>query len=396
MKILIVTQYFYPEIFAINEIVFELAKYGHDVSVLTGRPNYGAGKVYSDWQETTYEEVKGVKILRVSNKPRTKNPFSIYSNYLSFWKLAKKRVNALDNDFDVVMSFSLSPVISISPANKYAKKHKIKHLLFCLDLWPESVVITRAVLKYSPVYWGLYLWSKFIYKQIDKILITSPSFEEYFRKVLLLKKSDIEHSYQPILIKQAIDNFKPFNNESFNIVYAGNIGKLQLLMPLLKGIEQLKNSNVHLTLIGGGSLYNKIKKYVAKNKLDNNVSVLGFMPVEKVATYYKNADALLIGLKDSGYVGKTIPSKLNQYLYYGKPIVACIGGDGKKLLEDSKGAILLDFNSKTLANELEKISKMSKQELSVLGANNLKYYNQNLDNEKIYKFIEQELYKLSK
>ena len=180
MRILLVSQYYYPERFSVTDIAESFVKQGHDVTVLTGKPNYGYQKILDEYKHVKYEEINGVKVHRVSLKPRKFSRISIIKNYLSFNLNGKRFARHFKEEFDVVLSISLSPVISISPALVFARKHKIPCVLYCQDLWPESTLVTHAVRKNSFTYKILYKWSKAIYSKCDKIVISSPSFKEYF------------------------------------------------------------------------------------------------------------------------------------------------------------------------------------------------------------------------
>ena len=177
MKILLVSQYYYPERFSVTDIAEALVKEGNEVTVLTGRPNYGFQKILPEYKKVKYEEIYGVKVYRVHVFPRKYSRISIIKNYLSFYCSGRKFARHFKEDFDVVLSISLSPVISISPALVYAKKHDVPCVLYCQDLWPESTVVTHAVKKNSLLYKILYKWSKSIYTRCDRIVISSPSFK---------------------------------------------------------------------------------------------------------------------------------------------------------------------------------------------------------------------------
>ena len=110
MKILLVTQFYYPERFSTTDIAEELVKLGNEVTVLTGKPNYGYGYILKEYKKVKEENINGVKVLRVNLKPRKHSRISIIRNYLSFHRNAKRYVRKLDNDFDIVLSISLSPV----------------------------------------------------------------------------------------------------------------------------------------------------------------------------------------------------------------------------------------------------------------------------------------------
>ena len=274
MKILLVTQFYYPERFSTSDIAEELVKQGNEVTVLTGKPNYGYGYILPEYKKVKEEHINGVRVLRVKLQPRKHSRISIIRNYLSFHRNAKRYVKKLDSDFDVVLSISLSPVISIAPAIKYAKKHHVPHVLYCQDLWPESTVVTNAVRKGSLVYRILYRWSKKLYEKCDEIVISSPSFKSYFNEVLRITDKKFPVVYQPILNSK--EQLEPIvYQKKHNIVYAGNIGTLQLTNELVEAMKLLKRDDAKLYLMGMGTNLNKIKKQIAEEHLEDKVEYAG-------------------------------------------------------------------------------------------------------------------------
>ena len=200
MKILVVCQFYYPERFTVSDICAELVSLGHDVSVVTGKPNYCYNEIIPAYRKVKYEIIDGVKVHRVNLYPRKQSRLSIIRNYLSFHRNAKAFMRRFNEQFDVVLSVSLSPVISIAPAVLYAKKHKVKHVLHCLDLWPESTVVTGAVKKDSPMYKMLFRWSRNLYLACDKIMVSSPSFADYFKEVLHIIDKPFPYVPQPSFV----------------------------------------------------------------------------------------------------------------------------------------------------------------------------------------------------
>ena len=200
MKILAICQYYYPENFVFTNICEELVKLGNDVTVLTAKPNYGYGEIIPEYKDIKYEEINGVKVHRVNIYARKKTRLSIIRNYLSFWKNSRKWVKKCKEKYDIVYSMSLSPVTILSAGNLYKKKYGGKHIVHCVDLWPESVLITHAVRKKSLTYKFLYKWSRNLYLKADRVLIGSPSFEEYFKNVLKVDKK-ISFVPQPSLVE---------------------------------------------------------------------------------------------------------------------------------------------------------------------------------------------------
>ena len=382
MKILMVTQFYYPERFSTTDIAEELVKLGNQVTVLTGRPNYGYGHILEEYKNIKEENINGVKVLRTKLYPRKYSRLSIIRNYLSFHRNAKRYVRKLDDDFDIVLSVSLSPVISIAPAIKYAKKHSVPHVLYCQDLWPESTVVTGAVRKGSLVYKILYKWSRNLYRKCDEIVISSPSFKNYFNDVLKITDKKFPLVYQPILNSKA--QLEPVVYEKkHNFVYAGNIGTLQLTSELVEAMQILKRDDAKLYLMGMGTNLEKIKKQISDGNLQDKVEYVGALPIEKVERYYKNADALIVSLKNEGTVGKTVPNKAIQYMKYGRPLIGVIKGDAKDLLEKANGTIFSNENPLQISNIFSQFCDISVKEKAQMGLNNKRYFDEYLTAEKL-------------
>ncbi len=377
MKILIVSQFYYPERFTISSIASTLKSFGNDVTVITGKPNYGFGEVLPEYKKVKFEVIDGVNVHRVKIAPKKSSRFSIVKNYLSYYFHAKRFARHFDEEYDVVLSVSLSPVISIAPAIVYAREHNVPHVLYCLDLWPESVVSTGAVKDGSILYKILYNWSKSLYKKCDRIIISSPSFKNYFSDVIKIPTDNIKFIPQPPLNAQ--NTLDPIIYETkHNIVYAGNIGKVQLVDLLVKAMKYLPlDDDTVLHIIGSGSESEDVKRLIDDLNINNKVILHGPLSVDETVRFYQNADALVVSLKNAGYVGKTIPNKLIQYLSYGKPILGVISGDGEVILNKAKGAVICDENEENIASAINKIISLTKEEKETMGHNNLKYFQDN-------------------
>ena len=388
MRILLVSQYYYPERFSVTDIAESFVKQGHDVTVLTGRPNYGYQKILDEYKHVKYEEINGVKVHRVSVKPRKFSRISIIKNYFSFNINGKRFARHFKEEFDVVLSISLSPVISISPALVFAKKHSIPCVLYCQDLWPESTLVTHAVRKGSLTYKILFKWSKSIYSKCNRIVISSPSFREYFEKELNIKDKVFNVVNQPIL--NSTKHNEPINYENkHNLVYAGNIGKLQLTDLLVEAMKFVETSDVKLHLMGMGSELSQIKDKITKENLQDKVIYEGAYPIEKAEAYYVNADALIVSLKNEGYVGKTIPNKAIQYMKYGRPLLVVAKGDTYETLSIAKGSIFASEDAHDVARAIDEIFNL--KEKDQFGLNNKKYFEENFTTEKLTQLLVDEL-----
>ena len=380
MKILLVCQYYYPERFSVTDIAEALVKEGNEVSVLTGRPNYGFQRILPEYKKVKFEEINGVKVHRVHVSPRKYSRISIIKNYLSFNIFGKRFARHFKEEFDVVLSISLSPVISVSPALVYAKKHNVPCVLYCQDLWPESTLVTHAVKKDSLTYKILYKWSKAIYSKCDRIVISSPSFKEYFEKELAIKDKVFNVVHQPILNSSKKSEPVVFKNKH-NLVYAGNIGKVQLTDKLVEAMKYVKTQDVNLHLMGMGSELEQIKEKINRDNLNEKVIYEGAYPIEKAEAYYVNADALVVSLKNEGYVGKTIPNKAIQYMKYGRPLLVVAEGDTKAVLSKANGSLFSSEDPKDIAKAIDDICELKEKDR--LGLNNKKYFEENFTTEKL-------------
>lgn len=385
MKILVVCQYYYPENMVITNICEELVKLGNDVTVLTGKPNYGYGKIIPEYKNIKFEKINGVKVNRVNLYPRKKSRLSIIRNYLSFWRNSKKWVKKCKEKYDIVYSMSMSPVTILSAGNLYKKKHHVKHIVHCVDLWPESVLVTNAVRKRSLTYRILYKWSRSLYSQVDHVIIGSPSYSEYFKQVLKLDKKTTFVNL-PSLVETSDAEPHKFDSK-FNILYCGNLGTIQLINLIPEAMAKVRNDDIAFHVIGMGPKKDELLSLIKTHKLENKVIYHGPIPAKKAAEYFKGADVLYVSLEDKGYVGKTIPNKLMMSLAFGKPIIAVLSGDGKSLLQDAGGALIASQDKASVTAAINKMYNIGEEERKKFGQMNQTYYFNNLSIQKVGQLI---------
>ena len=372
MNILVVTQYYYPEPFRINEICEELVRRGHEVTVLTGLPNYPDGDIYDGYKNERKEEfVKGVKVIRCKIRPRKKGSINLLLNYLSFWVKARLAVRKLPNNFDLVYSYQLSPIISISPGCWYSKKFHRPHFLYCLDLWPESVV--ENISPKSPIYKFISWLSKRIYSSADIIGVTSPSFINYLSN--LINRPKVQIVYIPQHARDIACPTKVGEQEELSIVFTGNIGATQNLDVLVDAVNIIKEERgFKVTIVGSGSDLERLKEKVIYLGLEHIISFTGRQPKDKMPDYYSMADFCFLSLRDEGAVSWTIPGKLQEYMSAGKPILAAINGDAKYVIKDSQSGACVDFNDVKELSKLILYYSKNKESLPQFGLNARSYY----------------------
>lgn len=392
MKILIICQYYYPENFVISKIASQLVTFGHEVDVLTGLPNYGYGEIIPAYKNIREEIIDGVNVHRVPIKARKKSRLSIISNYLSFWSNSKRWVRKCKKEYDVVYSMSLSPVTILAPGNLYKKKHHAPHIVHCLDLWPESVLVTQAVRRNSITYRLLYRWSKSLYSHVDEVLLSSPSFETYFKQVLNLP--DLEYKYvpQPSFVENSDAKEFVFDADYLNVLYCGNLGTIQLIPLIPEAMRLLKDEKIRFHVIGMGPMSDYLIRKIKEYQLEDVLIYHGPMPAVRASSYIKAADVMHVSLKNDGYVGKTIPNKLITAMAFGKPIITVLEGDGKHELSQADGGLFADKqDAESLASVIKSFKSLPVSERKRLGNNNLAYYLNHFSLEIVTRQIESEL-----
>lgn len=333
MKILVICQYYFPEPFRIADICEELVCRGNAVTVVTGVPNYPMGEIYQGYEhgERAQEIIKGVHVVRCPIHPRKKGALHRLWNYYSYPFQSKRALKRLENDFDVVFVYQLSPVMMTNAGIWYAKKHHIKSVLYCLDLWPAS--LNAGGISNGLIYRWFRRESEKIYSNVDQILISSQSFASYFyeefgRDDTLFLPQYAETTYSPSECKKTTDEYVDF-------MFAGNVGAMQSVDTIIKAAALCKDiRNIRWHIVGDGIELESCKA-LAK-KLDVPVIFHGRQPIEQMPHYYSMADAMLITLKDDPVISLTLPGKLQSYMAAGKPVIGAINGEAKNVIEQFK------------------------------------------------------------
>lgn len=384
MKILLVTQYFYPENFKSNDIAFELAKRGYDVTVLTGLPNYPKGKIYKGYGifKKRKETVNGVKIIRTLVIPRGKGGGMMLAlNYISWAVIASFRAFflALNKKFDTVIVHETSPITQGFPALVIKKIQSIPIYFWVLDLWPESLqsaggINNRSVLDFFTAV------TRLMYRKSDKILISSRGFRQS-----ILEKGDFADKliYFPNWAEDIFSNINKSENLSlpelpngFRIIFAGNIGEAQDFEHVMKAALLLKeNKSIKFILIGDGRKKLWVDNFINKNNLNDTVYAIGRFPIETMPYFFSKADVMLLSLKDDYIFSLTAPAKLQAYMAAKKPVVAMINGEARNLIAESGcGLSVPACDSKGLADNILELQAMHPDKLKNMGLSGFNYY----------------------
>ncbi|MEI4829861.1 glycosyltransferase family 4 protein [Bacillus sp. FJAT-53711] len=377
MKILVVCQYFFPEQFRVNDICSELVKEGHEVTVLTGLPNYPSGIVDEKYKafKNRREEINGVTVIRSWLLGRGEGTKRLALNYVSFAVSSTLKAMFIKKDFDLILVYQLSPVTMALPGILLKKLTKKPLVLYCHDLWPESIA-SAGISSDSKIYSILLKISKWIYKSADEIFTSSKLFEEYFKNTLDIH-DNITHL--PVYAEALFENIKPIDksNDVINLVFAGNIGEMQSVETIIYAANELKKDQyIKFHIVGDGSSREKCEELTNQLKLDN-VIFHGQHPITEMPRFYEMADAFLITLKANKVISYTLPNKVQSYMAAGKPIIGSIDGETQIVINDANcGLCTSAENYKELADNIRKFAK-EKEKHSLYGQNARNYYDSN-------------------
>lgn len=390
--ILVISQYFYPEQFRINDICAEWVKRGYKVTVLTGIPNYPQGTFFKGYDLThkRTEEWKGVRIVRIPLIPRGHNAVNLVANYLSFVVSGFVWKSLTDIKADFVFTFEVSPMTQALIGVWYAKKHHIPHYLYVQDLWPENVEIVTGV--HSPlVLRPIGKMVDYIYQNCTKIFATSPSF---VREICKRGVSEKKVHYWPQYAEEFYMPMKASKNRDsrFTITFTGNIGYAQGLDILPKVAEQLKkeNINVKFLVVGDGRYREEFETEIEKRNLGDMFELIGRKEPEEIPQILADSDAAFLSFMDNPLFSMTIPAKLQSYMACGVPIIAAASGETKRIIEEAKCGVCCDIgNVEALSNSIDWLAERKKSDLKKMSGNAIEYYRKKFDKEKLMNRIEE-------
>lgn len=403
MKILIISQYYYPEQFQINEIAPELVRRGHEVTVVCGLPNYPKGEIFEGYEredairkkEDDYFQRTGVKVIHCKNVPRGHNPLQLVRNYRSFVKESKKVVRTLPGDYDVVLGYQLSPISSMEAALEYKKRHGTPVLFYTLDIWPVSAEAMLQGEK-NPIYWWVKKLSKRVYQGADRILVTSRPFIDYLHLNLGIPKERMAYLPQHASTEMLNMDLQAEDNGMADFMFAGNLGKGQRVDVIIKAAALLgRSSDYRIHLVGDGRMRPDLEHMVKENGLEENVVFYGNQKRADMPSFYKKADVLLITLRGNNEVGNTMPGKLQMYMTVGKPILGAINGAAKEVIDEAQ------CGSCVRAGDFDGLAKMMQhyiehpKEYEACGKNARYYFKRHFTLERYMDGLEGELRKLT-
>ncbi|MDY0201554.1 MAG: glycosyltransferase family 4 protein [Tenuifilaceae bacterium] len=385
-RILLVTQYFYPENFKSNDIAFELKKRGHSVDALVGIPNYPVGEYLKGYNifKKRIETVKGVRVYRVFQTPRGQKASNIglSLNYITFAFCASLWVlflAMLKKKYDAIIVHEISPITQAYPAILLKKLRKTPIYMWVLDIWPDAMMSGGGV-KNKRILSFMNNRVKGIYRNCDRLLISSKRMswsilqKGNFRDKIIYFPNWAEKLFENPILQEV-----PILPEGYRIVFAGNLGSAQDLRSVMQAALKLKDTDIRWIFIGDGSERTWMKEFVKEYQLEQSVFFLGSYPIELIPSFYNKADALLLTLR-SGFphLEMVVPAKLQTYMSSGKPVIGMINGEAADLIHESDGGYVVaaaDYDA--LVDLIKNRILPNREEFAKKGANGRKFFEKN-------------------
>lgn len=378
MRLLLVTQYFWPEGFRINDLMRACAARGAQVDILTGKPNYPGGAVFDGYRAAgmQHEVWEGCQVFRVPLLPRGRaGGLRLALNYLSFiasaalfgpWLLRGRSA-------DVVFVYAPSPLLQALPALLLARLKRAPLALWVQDLWPESLQATGHV-RSRWILGAVAAVVRFIYRHTDLILVQSLAFVPPVAalapgKAIRYYPNSVEALFvQPLPPAPAVAG-------RFTVLFTGNLGTAQAVEVIAEAAERLRHHPaIHFRLAGDGSRREWLLAAQRERGLDN-LELPGRLPLEAMPGEMARASALLVTLAAEPIFALTVPAKVQAYLAAGRPVIASLDGEGARLVQEAQAGFTAPAgDAAALAAAVLRLYALDATERARLGENGRRYF----------------------
>lgn len=389
MKLLIVSQHFWPELIRINDTAQALRACGTSVTVLTGKPNYPEGTIFPGYRSSgvSTEKWNDIDILRVPLIPRRGgSAFQLTLNYLSFIfsGLTIGPFLLRGRKIDSVLVFGSSPLLQALVAIPLAKIKSASLVIWVQDLWPESLQSTGYVRNRFLLAIVRRIVS-FIYAQADLILVQSPEFIASVAE--LAGTSPIEIQYNQAEVSQANEVATaqetlviPELGQQFDVVFAGNLGTAQSLETIVEAASLLRaEKNLRFFIVGTGSRVGWLREQI-KSRTLTGVILTGQYDSAHMPSIFARASVLLGTMRNHPNYNRTIPTKVQAYLAAGKPIVLSMNGAGAAVLEKAAAGVHCRADDASeLAKAILMLKAMPASGLKAMGERGRAFYENNFE-----------------
>jgi colanic acid biosynthesis glycosyl transferase WcaI len=390
VRILLLTQLFEPEPNFLKGVRFArfLQERGHSVEVLTSFPNYPGGRLYPGYRLRAFqrESVGGVDVLRVPHYPSHDNSaVRRILSYCSFAASAALIGTSRVQPPDVIHVYQ-GPATLMLAGRTIARLRGGRVVLDIQDLWPDSVT-GSGMIRSPRLARILDAFCRWTYARANRIVVLSQAYKD--RLVGLgvpTEKVDVVYNWcdeasllPPVAeLDDSTRNVLPPGH--FHVVYAGSLGPLQDLGPVIDAAHLLSThpAGIRLTLVGNGIEAASLRDHAWSAGV-SNVTFVPRQDQQSAAAILKRADVLLVHLKDHPLSRGAIPQKVQAYLAAGRPIVIGANGEAADLVEHAGGGVRCrPGDVSDIARAIAQLAALSETERQTMGSRGAEYYRTHL------------------
>ena len=390
-RVLFISQWFDPEPTG-KGLTFakELANRGFQVTVLTGFPNYPGGKIYEGYQLKVSDRqvLEGIILLRVWLYPsHSKSKTGRVFNYVSF-AISALIFGGLQKNIDLIYAYH-PPGLVPFVAGILGRAKKCPVITDIQDLWPESLVETGMFSNLRLVR-AVALVMREVYRRSNEVIVISRGFRRALisqgvpkEKISVIPNWADEERLGEASKPELSPKYSK-NDNTFRVIYAGNIGPAQGLETIVEAWGSIgpDYEGMHLTFLGNGILREKLMA-TCDSRGFQEIDFLPGVPIGEVRKFMSFSDVALVSLSDRKLFEITIPSKLQVAMYFGKPIIAGVAGEAADIVREAQcGFVFEPGNQESFLRALRSMREISHEDREEFGVSGKSYYEKHFSKSK--------------
>lgn len=366
MRLLIITQYYPPEMGApqarLSELARRLRARGHRVTVLTAMPNYPTGRIYEGYRGrlVRVEDVEGIQVRRVCLYPSiSTRALPRLLSYLSFAcsSLTLGRLGLGAHDVALIES---PPLMGVPAGLHLARRHGARSVMMVSDIWPD-ILVRMGHLSPGLALSGMLWLEAYCYRHADVVALTNPGAEGQIRKrfpsirTTVISNGVDTSLFRPEKRSQAVRQSLGAGRSSFLVGYCGLHGLAQGLETVLDAAELLHPvPAIRMVMVGDGPLKAHLMQEASRRRLAN-LKFVERRPKREMPAILASCDASLVPLSDR--LPGTLPSKLFEALAAGTPPIVALGCEGESLVvRHDAGSLFEPGDGRGLAQAIQALA----------------------------------------
>ncbi|MFQ5796095.1 MAG: glycosyltransferase family 4 protein [Candidatus Bipolaricaulia bacterium] len=328
-KLLVINQYYAPDVASTGqyaaEICSSLTRQGFEVHVVTGQPSYTTLAP----QAPSFEVLDGVHVHRVSlGRARGRERMQVrLAGYIRFlwgaWRMARTLVKS--ERPDGVLTFHNPPFVGIIGAH-LASRYRLRYIYAMYDIHPDVLIATHWAYLPRPAIWMWEVVNRWIFRQAETIIVLGEGMErtlvdgkgvpsEKVRVIPNWGRPELE----PASRTQPIRRELGISDEELLLLYAGNMGIMHPLDPILDAAALLQGLPVRFLFVGDGAKRQQMTNRVEQEKL-SQVSFLPFQPEDHFVQLLAASDVCFVAL-EPGLERLAVPSRSYTFLSAARPLI---------------------------------------------------------------------------